>query len=105
MPLNTRRPQVQGLYAEAAPCRWLLPLFLAENPTITEAILAVAHEYGQRIEQNNPWRSAGSKRREVIQPRPEIVPVWEWRFGAHRLLYPSLKESWDELGGHRRRQA
>ncbi len=48
MPLITGRDHVQDIYTEAAERHWVLPAFNAENLTSTEAILAAAHEFGQR---------------------------------------------------------
>src|SRR6185437_777883 len=49
MPLVLSRPDVLAVYAEAARRRRVHPLFSTENLTTTEAILAGAKEYGERI--------------------------------------------------------
>lgn len=49
MPLIFSRPDVLAIYAEAARRRRVHPLFSTENLTTTEAILAGAKEYGERI--------------------------------------------------------
>ena len=49
MPLILTRPEVLAVYAEAARRRRVHPLFATENLTTTEAILAAAREYGERI--------------------------------------------------------
>jgi len=49
MPLILARPEVLAVYAESARRRRVHPLFSTENLTNTEAILAGAREYGERI--------------------------------------------------------
>jgi fructose/tagatose bisphosphate aldolase len=49
MPLVLARPEVLAVYAEAAARRRVHPLLSTENLTTTEAILAGAKEYGERI--------------------------------------------------------
>jgi len=49
MPLILTRPEVLAVYAEAAARRRVHALFSTENLTTTEAILAAAREYGERI--------------------------------------------------------
>ncbi len=49
MPLILTRPEVLKVYTEAAQRGWVHPSFSTENLTTTEAILAAALEYSQRI--------------------------------------------------------
>jgi len=49
MPVITARNQVLELYAEAAQRRWVIPCFCSENLTTTEAVLAAAKAYGEKI--------------------------------------------------------
>lgn len=51
MPLILTRPEVLGIYAEAAQQRWVHPSFSTENLTTTEAILAGALAHSRRIGQ------------------------------------------------------
>ncbi len=49
MPLILDRENVLDVYAKAAQSKWVIPTFCTENLTTTEAILAAAKDYADRI--------------------------------------------------------
>ncbi len=49
MPLILERNNVLDVYAKAAAKKWVIPTFCTENLTTTEAILAAAKDYADRI--------------------------------------------------------
>jgi fructose-bisphosphate aldolase, class II len=69
MPLILTRSEVLAIYAESAARRRVHPLFSTENLTTTEAILAGAKEYGERIGEQDLALSIGITHRYPERPQ------------------------------------
>jgi fructose/tagatose bisphosphate aldolase len=69
MPLILTRSEVLAIYAESAARRRVHPLFSTENLTTTEAILAGAKDYGERIGEPNLPVTIGITHRYPERPQ------------------------------------